>query len=410
MRVLLNQPVEPPDRHATERPADFHRRLPGYAVTRLVEAPGLASLLRVGSVVVKDETSRFGLPSFKILGASWATYVALRDVLGALPEGDLSLSALKRWASVVRPLTLVAASDGNHGRAVARVASWFGLEARIYVPEFVGVGRRRAIEDEGAALVIVAGNYDAAVDAARDAAVGDDCVLISDTARSAVDAIPQMVCSGYTTSFLEVEAQLSAAGAGGVDAIGIQAGVGGLAAAATIWARRLHGAASPRVVVAEPESAACILAAVAAGQAVCVAADTPTSMAVLRCGTVSLTALPHLISGVSCCVTVEDEWSHVAQSALRSCGLKTGPSGAAGLAGLLAVLQGSFASPVREHLGIGPRSRLLFVATESSAAARAESESESDALRQVSRRKNLRRQQHPAATTVRKPVGHAHDR
>jgi diaminopropionate ammonia-lyase len=228
--------------------------------------------------------------------------------------------------------------------------------------------------DEGAELVIVDGNYDAAVDAAREASVQDNRLLVSDTARSAFDATPQMVCSGYTTSFLEVEAQLSAAGDEGVDAVGIQAGVGGLAAAATIWARQIHTAGSPRVIVAEPASAACILAAIAAGQPESVAADTPTPMAVLRCGTVSLTALPHLIAGVSCCIAVEDDWSFVAQSALMSCGIETGPSGAAGLAGLLAVLRGSFASPVRDHLGIGPGSRLLFMATESPAAAPAEPE------------------------------------
>jgi diaminopropionate ammonia-lyase len=94
-------------------------------------------------------------------------------------------------------------------------------------------------------------------------------------------------------------------------------------------------------------------------------------MAVLQCGTVSLTALPQLIAGVSCCVAIEDRWSLTAVAEMGSCGVQTGPSGAAGLAGLLAGLRGPFAEPVRQHLGLGPGSRLLVVATESAAAASA---------------------------------------
>ncbi|GAB2614021.1 diaminopropionate ammonia-lyase [Kocuria himachalensis] len=368
MRVLLNEPVDTGAELDPDPPLDFHRRLPGYAVTRLVQAPRLARLLGVGSVVVKDETSRFGLPSFKILGASWATYAALRETLGPAPGGNLTPEMLQAWASPARPLTLVAATDGNHGRAVARVANWFGFGARIFVPQFVSEGRRRAITDEGAEVVVVNGNYDAAVDAALEDAELHGRFLISDTARSVSDVIPQLVSAGYTTSFLEVEAQLCAEGGEDVDAIGIQAGVGGLAAAATVWARRPRSGRPASVVVAEPEGAASVLTAVASGQPQTVAAATPTAMAVLQCGTVSLTAFPRLAAGVSCCVAIEDTWGLVAAAEMASSGVDTGPSGAAGLAGLMAGLRGTFAGAVREHLGLGVHSRLLFVATEAAAA------------------------------------------
>jgi len=370
VRVLLNEPVDART-SVEELPLGFHRRLPGYSVTRLVEAPGLASLLGVGSVVVKDETSRFGLPSFKVLGASWAVYGALREALGPVPDGDLTYDMLRDWAAPARPATLVAATDGNHGRAVARVAAWFGFDSRIFVPDFVSAGRRDAIRGEGAELVVVEGNYDVVVDAARDWCSSDDRLLISDTARSVSDVVPQLVSAGYTTSFLEAETQLCSREQRTVDVVGVQAGVGGLAAAATTWARQLSGAGSPRVAVTEPESAACVLAAVAAGQPMSVAASTPTSMAVLQCGTVSLTAFPQLVAGVSCCLAVEDDWSQTAVDAMRSCGVHTGPSGAAGLAGLIAGLQGPFARSVRRHLDLTPASRILVLATESPAAARA---------------------------------------
>src|SRR5436305_10760066 len=118
MRVLLRQPSDPPTRTDAGRPIDFHRRLPGYRESPLVAAPRLAEILGIAKVFVKDETSRFELPSFKVLGASWATYAALRERLPPIAEGPLSYEALQKWASPLRPLTLIAATDGNHGRAV----------------------------------------------------------------------------------------------------------------------------------------------------------------------------------------------------------------------------------------------------------------------------------------------------
>jgi diaminopropionate ammonia-lyase len=242
MRVLLREAADcAPVPNGAERPIDFHRRLPGYGITPLVEVPQLAAKLGVARVVVKNETSRFGLPSFKILGASWASYLALLE--------RLTLAALQSWAAPVHSMTLVAATDGNHGRAVARVASWFGLRARIYVPRFVTESRRRAIEDEGAEMVVIDGSYDAAVDAALGASEKSGLLLISDTARAESDVIPRLVSDGYTTAFVEAEEQLTASGQDQIDAVGLQAGVGGLAAAATNWARRIRRSSPVQVIV-----------------------------------------------------------------------------------------------------------------------------------------------------------------
>jgi diaminopropionate ammonia-lyase len=324
----------------------------------------LAGLLGVAKVFVKDETSRFGLPSFKVLGASWATYAALRERLGPLPEGPLSPERLQAWAAPARPLTLLAATDGNHGRAVARVAKWLGLGSRIFIPHFVAPERRRAIESEGAELVVLDGVYDAAVDAALEASHAAGTLLISDTARSAADVVPRQVTAGYTTAFAEVEEQLAQSGDDRVDVVALQAGVGGLAAAGTAWARLTRRGRSPRVLVVEPEAAACIMAALAAGEPMTVSASEVSVMSVLQCGTVSLTAFPTLNAGVSCCVAVEDVWANRATAELQTCGVATGPSGAAGVAGLLAVCGGPFARPVGQHLGLSPDARVLVVATE----------------------------------------------
>ncbi len=368
MRVLLRLPTEPPDSGNSDRPIDFHRRLPGYRESPLVEAPRLAELLGVAKVFVKDETSRFGLPSFKVLGASWAAYASLRERLGPLPDGSLSYEGLQSWASPLRPLTLMAATDGNHGRAVARVARWLGLDARIFVPSFVSPGRCQAIEAEGAELVVIDGVYDAAVDAALAAARTADSLLVSDTARSASDVVPRQVTAGYTTAFAEIEQQLSQSGDDRIDAVAVQAGVGGLASASTSWARLTRRGRSPRVLVVEPGAAACVMAALAAGEPIAVSASQVSAMSVLQCGTVSLTAFANLQAGVSCCLAIEDSWATTAASELLSCGIRTGPSGAAGVAGLLAAFRGPFAGPVRQHLGLSSDARLLVVATEAEAA------------------------------------------
>src|SRR5215211_8101794 len=125
MRALVNTEAvetldgqELPDRC----PLRFHRRLPGYEETPLVDAPGLADVLGVGRVYVKDESSRLGLPAFKVLGASWAVYRALEERLGGEGFGDYweKIGDLQESLEPLRPLSLVAATDGNHGRAVAR--------------------------------------------------------------------------------------------------------------------------------------------------------------------------------------------------------------------------------------------------------------------------------------------------
>jgi diaminopropionate ammonia-lyase len=278
---------------------------------------------------------------------------------------------MQSWAAPIRPLTLVAATDGNHGRAVARVARWFGLNARIFLPSFVAPARCKAIESEGAELVMIDGVYDASVDAAAEAGQRTGTLLISDTARSASDAVPQLVTAGYTTAFAEIEEQLSKSGDDRIDAVSLQAGVGGLASAGTSWARQIRRGRSPKVIVTEPEAAACVMAALAAGEPMTVSASEISAMNVLQCGTISLTAFANLYAGVSCCVAIEDSWATAAVGELKSCGVSTGPSGAAGTAGLLAALGGPMAAPVRQHLELSSSARLLVVATESAAASEA---------------------------------------
>ena len=139
---------------AERAPHALHRRLPDYAPTALVEAPALAEQLGVGTVLLKDESERLGLPAFKILGASWAIYRALEGRLGRSLEPWQNVAELARKLEPWQPMILAAATDGNHGRAVAHMAALLGFQARIFVPRGTVAARITAIASEGAQVEV----------------------------------------------------------------------------------------------------------------------------------------------------------------------------------------------------------------------------------------------------------------
>lgn len=332
MRSGVNRAVDPaavpaPDTEA----AAFHASLPGYAPTPLRALPRLAAELGVGEVALKDETDRLGLPAFKVLGASWAVERTLRQ-----RSGEVN--------------TLVAASAGNHGRAVARVARLRGLGCRIFLPARSLAVRRAAIAGEGAEVVVIDGDYETAVARAREAGTEPGTAEIADVGAS--DAA-RWVIDGYATLFAEAARQ------GGHDLILVPVGVGSLAAAAA----RAGAQAGVTVVGVEPVSAACLTASLRAGRPTRVA--TPgTAMAGLDCAEVSVVAWPVLRDGIHGTVTVDDAEASAAVAELGDHGLAVGASGAAPLAGLRRLLSDPGSSAVRAAIRLTPDTRVLLIATE----------------------------------------------
>ncbi|MEV5650624.1 diaminopropionate ammonia-lyase [Nocardia sp. NPDC052254] len=308
----------------------FHGSLPDYQPTPLVSAPSLAERLGVGSVHVKDESNRLAMPSFKILGASWATFRVLCDVFGADPDVVADLDGLRRLVADSE-LTLVAATDGNHGRALARMAGLLGLDAQILVPQDMVAARIQAIEDEGAEVVVVPGTYDEAVSAS--ARLADDRhIVVSDTSWEGYRQVPGWVIDGYSTIVAEVSEQLAASGERAPTVVVVQIGVGAFASA-MIRGFLPRGA---RIIGSEPTLAACVLESVRAGRLARVGGRLDSSMAGLNCGTPSPIAWPEMRSGISTLVAVDDADAEEAMRALASVGVVSGESGAAGLAALLA--------------------------------------------------------------------------
>lgn len=338
----------------------FHRKLPGYTPTPLVAAPGVAAKLGVRQVWVKDESSRLGLPAYKILGASWAVYRALDERYGPFAPWE-TLPELAAQLRPRGPLTLVAATDGNHGRAVARMASWLGVGAHILVPRDMVCARRQAIEFEGARVTVVDGSYDEAVEAS--ARLADDAhLVISDTAWEGYERIPAWVIEGYATIYREIDAQLEAHGAGQPDLVAAQMGVGALAASVVRHYRRPGWTA--QVVGVEPTRAACVLASVEAGKLIEVPGPHDSIMAGLNCGRPSPIAWPYVSGGVSLFVAIPDARAEEAMRLLAHDGIESGESGAAGLAGCLEAFGRVDAQHYRTLLGVDETSTLLLISTE----------------------------------------------
>lgn len=317
----------------------FHAALPGYRPTPLVEIPGLARELGVGRVFVKDESARFGLPAFKVLGASWAVERVLAG------REDVT--------------TLVTATDGNHGRAVARVAAWRGLSARVFVPRGVPESSVSAIRGEGAEVVRLDCSYDDAVSAAAGSATAG-AVLVQDTAWPGYEQVPAWIVDGYRTLCAEIDEQLAGTRA---DLVAVPMGVGSLAQAVVTHYRGSGRRHAPAVLGVEPETAACVLASLTAGRPTAVATQT-TVMNGLNCGTVSSLAWPVLHAGLDASVAVTDEQAVHATAHLAAAGVGSGPSGAASYAGAVAALTGPGAGERRAELGLGPGSTLVLLSTE----------------------------------------------
>lgn len=335
---------------------EFHQGLAEYVVTPLVDLPPLAAELGVGQVVAKDESLRLGLPAFKALGASWALHRALRELGDATPS------------RAAGPLTVITATDGNHGRAVAKFARLAGHRASIFIPTGVSAEAIDAVRREGAEVSLINGSYDEAVAAAADAAQADGALLIQDTAWAGYEEIPGWIVEGYATLFAEADRQAAAINAAPIDCVVVPVGVGSLLQAALAHYRsRRHDEVQPAVVSVEPVVASCLAPSLAAGHPVTVETG-ETILAGLNCGTPSSLAWPLISAGLDAAVSVTDAEAAQAARDLAALGVPAGPCGGAGLAALRQVLTGAGAAERRQHLGISPQSTVAFVVTEGSAA------------------------------------------
>ena len=339
---------------------------PGYAATTLHSLPELAKHLGVSALYYKDESTRFGLKSFKALGGAYAVFRLIQKAVAAQHNGHLPspkeiLSG--QYAHIISKMTVTCATDGNHGRSVAWGAQLFGCRCVIYIHATVSEGRRAAIAFYGAEVIRVQGNYDDSVHHAASEAAKNGWTVVSDTTYEGYRDIPIDVMHGYGVMSREIIREMHDSPPTHVL---VQAGVGALAASvcAAFW--QAWGAARPKFVIIEPEQADCFFQSGQVGHPVVVTGDLETVMAGLACGEVSPVAWEILKNGINCYATISDKFAlegmKVFASPLgRDPRIVSGETGSTGL-GLLLAAQNN--TKLWKTLGLGPDSRVLMIGSE----------------------------------------------
>ncbi|SEQ82950.1 diaminopropionate ammonia-lyase [Thalassovita taeanensis] len=351
-------------------PADFDRAMTeitcweGYAPTPLVSLPQLADDLSLNEVLYKNESPRFGLGSFKALGGAYAALRVLQRQISAALGRDVTMEDIRTGALATEAakITLVSATDGNHGRSLAWGCQRFGAPCRIYIHAEVSEARAEAMRALGAEVIRIAGDYDASVALARDEAAAHGWFVVSDTSWPGYTDPPRDVMAGYGVMTRECCDAMDRP----PTHVFLQGGVGGLAASVAAGLVQYWGADAPSVVVVEPELAACLIESARQGRATTVQIESETIMAGLSCGEPSGMAWDILSELARDYLTIPDTLiGPTIRRLARPIGIdpaiEAGESGVAGLAGLIAAAR---QAPLRAALGLKPTSRVLLIGSE----------------------------------------------
>lgn len=357
-----------------EKARAFHQSFPQYEVTPLTELPLMADHLGLGTLFVKDESYRFGLNAFKVLGGSYsmAKYVAQKlgkDVSELTYDVFTSEELRKEFGQA----TFFTATDGNHGRGVAWAAKRLGQKAVIFMPKGTTETRLKNIEKEGATVTIEELNYDDCVrKAVAEAAKVDNGVVVQDTAWDGYEEIPSWIMQGYGTMALEAGDQLKEKGVMPTH-IFVQAGVGSLAGAVTGYFTNLYKDApiKPKIIVVEAQAADCLYQGALAGDGKprIVGGDLQTIQAGLACGEPNTISWDILRNHVDVFVSAPD-WVAELGMRMTAAPLKgdkpivSGESGAVPFGTVAAIMTMDAYKDLRDELGLGKDSKVLCFSTE----------------------------------------------
>ena len=337
--------------------------------TPLYALEGLAQSLGVAQILLKDESVRSDLGSFKALGAPIALIHLIRRLW---PDEGMDAQRLFTGAheSLLREFTVISATDGNHGKGLAAAARSIGCRCVIVLHANVRAEREKAIAAFDAEIVRVEGNYDESVAAAARLAKANGWHVVSDTSYDGYEEIPRDVMQGYGTIAAEVVEAVDARAAPSITHVFLQGGVGGLAAAIVSYFWEVYEDKRPAVVIVEPRQADCLYQSAVQGTAAKASGSVDSVMAGLACGEASPLAWRFLESGADFFMTVEDEGAvqamrRLAQGNATDPPIVSGESGAAGLAGLMHLMQ----DPALSHqAGLSRDSNVLLLNTEGATA------------------------------------------
>lgn len=347
----------------------FHQTIPSYKPTPLHNLPNLANKLGVKSIFLKDESYRFELKAFKVLGGSYAmaNYIAkqLNEDISELPFTRIISDEVR---NKIPPVTFVTTTDGNHGRGVAWTANKLKQKSVVYMPKGSSQERLDAIQREGATASITDLNYDDAVRMTAEQAKKHKWIVVQDTAWPGYEDIPLWIMQGYGSLMLEIKVQLKNTVP---THLFIQAGVGSLAAAVQAMVVNEYGDKAPKVIVAEADSADCFYrsAKSKSGEAQAVGGDLFTVMAGLACGEANSLSWPimrdYSTAFASCPNFIATRGMRILANPLgNDPRIISGESGAV-TTGLLSVLMESDKyQETRQELGLDENSKVLVISTE----------------------------------------------
>ena len=336
----------------------------GYAPTPLVSLDAIAEQNGVAKVYYKDEGPRFGLGSFKALGGSYAALRVLAREISKRRGENITPADIRSgaFAAECAQITLVSATDGNHGRSLAWGCQRFGAPCRIYIHAEVSEGRADAMRGLGADVVRIDGDYDASVNLAREEAEANGWFVVSDTSWPGYSEPPRDVMAGYGVMTREICRELEKPPTHVV----LQGGVGGLAAGVIAALVQHWGDVAPRVVIVEPDRAACLFASAKAGQATTVEIAEETIMAGLSCGEPSEMAWQIISETARDFLAMPDQFVAptvrlLARPIGQDLAVEAGESAVAGLAAVIAARSDDALS---KALDLGPASRVLLIGSE----------------------------------------------
>ena len=346
----------------------FHASFPMYRATPLTELKETADNLGLGTIYMKDESYRFGLNAFKVLGGSYAIGSYLAEKLGkTIEEMPYEELVSDRTKKELGDITFVTATDGNHGRGVAWTANKLRQNAVVYMPKGSARERLQNILAEGADASITDLNYDEAVRLANRQAEEKGWVMVQDTAWEGYEDIPEWIMQGYGTMGYEAYTQLPEK----PTHIFLQAGVGSMAGAVTGFFASIYGEERPVITIVEPNKADCVYrtAEAADGKLHFVTGEMNTIMAGLACGepcSIGWNVLRDYADNfISCPDYMAAQGMRILASPVKGDPqIISGESGAAAFGCVTEIMRDPKYRDIREKLGLNENSRVLFFSTE----------------------------------------------
>lgn len=357
---------------AIEKVINFHRSFPQYSVTPLHSLDSLAKEFHVDKIWVKDESYRFGLNAFKVLGGAYAIGKYLSEKLGIdIDKLTFEMLQSKEIKERIGEVTFITATDGNHGRGVAWAARQLGQKSVVYMPKGSAIARLENIRAEGAKAEITNLNYDDAVRLANKHAEENGWVMVQDTAWEGYEKIPTWIMQGYATIMKEAMEQIIQDGYEKPTHVFLQAGVGSFAGSILGYLASRFGEERPVTVIIEPDNVACLYKSIAAndGKLHAVTGDLNTIMAGLNCGepnTISWEVLRDYAQVYTACPDyVSSQGMRILSSPLdKDPRIISGESGAVGV-GLVSLLAHSeMLKEMKEKINLNKDSKILIISTE----------------------------------------------